>query len=665
MSSWWNALSIRTQLVVFMTLVISLIEAGTLLSIHQLDKKESERFAMDVVQTVTTSLNNDLLQAPLAPSAAAFADINHRISGFKQIRGMIILDSDHNAIMHYGQVEGLSVQEQSLFHSHFIFAGNRLYSKTPIIAENHTFGYTLLDVDLTQHREAQRQGFYILLALFPIALLVGLLVSWWVSLNFTRPFSRLANAMETHELCDGQYLDIENTKANEVGQLFKGYNKMLHRVELSAQQLRFQSQHDSLTGLYNRFYMEEEIKRVLKGQWLGHSALIVLDLDQFNIINNRAGFLAGDELLKMIANHCNNLIPNNVCIARVGGDDFYLLAEGVKHDTLEALLDHLTRTLSDFRFSWEGQVYSVSASMGAVLFKPNQYTLENLVKAAYGAFHAAKLKGRGKFEIYREEGGERYLYDYDLKMASAIKEAITEGPARFELFAQPIVPLQSESSQFSYEILIRMYGANGELISPDEFLPTAERYQLMADIDMYVLWRYLELVSENPEHVAGLHKAHVNLAGASLNNLDFQTKLKSAVTHFEFPWHKLELEITETSAVGNFTKAKSFIEYCRGMGIGMALDDFGTGMSSFEYLKCLPFDVIKIDGSFVKDMHADPTDLAVIRYIQEISELRKQETVAEYVETQEDVDTLRDIGITYGQGYFLGKPKPLTTWFTD
>ncbi|HIP19765.1 MAG TPA: EAL domain-containing protein [Sulfurimonas sp.] len=176
----------------------------------------------------------------------------------------------------------------------------------------------------------------------------------------------------------------------------------------------------------------------------------------------------------------------------------------------------------------------------------------------------------------------------------------------------------------------------------------------MHEIDIWVLWTYLETVTQNPSHIEKLHSAHINLAGSSLTNPDFQAKVKEAVTHFSFPWHKLELEVTETSAVGNFAKANEFILWLKNVGIGLALDDFGTGMASFEYLKSMPFDVVKIDGSFVKDMHTDPTDKAVIKYIHEIAELNNQETVAEYVETQEDLDALREIGITYGQGYFLG-----------
>ena len=207
-----------------------------------------------------------------------------------------------------------------------------------------------------------------------------------------------------------------------------------------------------------------------------------------------------------------------------------------------------------------------------------------------------------------------------------------------------------------------MWDSEGNFISPDDFLPTAQRYQKMVEIDIFVLWTYLEQVTKSKKHIDKLHSAHINLAGSSLNNPDFQDKVKEAVATFDFPWEKLELEVTESSAIGSFTQAKEFIAWLKSVGIGLALDDFGTGMASFEYLKSLPFDVVKIDGSFVKDMHTSQADRSVIKYIHEIASFKGQETVAEYVETQEDVDTLREIGITYGQGYFLGKPRPLKEW---
>ncbi len=511
----WNTLSIRTQLIVFMTLLITLLEAGTLLVINQLDKKDSEQFAREVVQTVSTSLNDELIKAPLAPSAVTFAEINHRISGFKQIRGMVILDQQHQPIMHYGEVNAIQAKVTELKNSPFTFANQSLFSKMPILAEGHTFGYTILDVDLTSYRERQLENVLMLMIIFPITLLIGLLLSWILSLNFTRPFSRLAQAMAASDGERANYVEVTENCGNEVGQLFNGYNQMLDKIETSTEALRYQSEHDALTGLYNRFYIEERISRVLTDEQNENSALIMFDLDQFNLVNNSAGFQAGDELLKMIASHCLYRIPDGYELARIGGDDFYVLVESIEPGRLEDLLKAIVAELKDFRFSWEGQAFSVSATVGAVMFKPNQYTQEQLIQAVNQAFQTAKSKGRSKYQIYKEEGQQSNQYQKDIEVARCIKEALSTGPARFELFAQPIVPLQTPSDKVSYEILLRMWDSEGKFVSPADFLPTAERYQLMAEIDSHVLWHYLEQVTVEAEHIDKLHLAHVNLAGAS------------------------------------------------------------------------------------------------------------------------------------------------------
>ena len=329
------------------------------------------------------------------------------------------------------------------------------------------------------------------------------------------------------------------------------------------------------------------------------------------------------------------------------------------------IAQQLLKGLKDFRFVWQGETLSISASIGLVAFKPFEYTLTDLIKAADVAFYIAKSKGLNKLHIYENNKRNEEQLNTEIHIANNIKEALNNGSARFELYAQDIIPLQQQSKKIHYEILIRMRDNDNNLVPPDRFLPIAERYQLMVNIDIHVLTTYLDMICQHPEHVENLHSVHINLAGGTLNNPDFQECVKKAIQQFDFPWSKLELEITETSAIGNLIQAQEFIQFCKQHDIGFALDDFGTGMSSFEYLKNLPFDVVKIDGSFVRDMLTDPVDHAMIRYTHEISKLRNQETVAEYVETQADVDELIKIGITYGQGYFLGKPRPLTDWLKN
>ena len=390
--------------------------------------------------------------------------------------------------------------------------------------------------------------------------------------------------------------------------------------------------------------------------------MFMMDIDQFKLVNDAAGHTAGDEMLKQLGQVIASNVPEDAQVARVSGDDFIILLPGYKLVEGINLAEALIQTLSDYRFTWKKQIFSISVCIGIVSYMPNEYTPQSLSLAADTAFYAAKAKGHNQLSIYHTEDKNVQQYTTDVQTVAIIKDALQEGDARFELFAQAIVPFQKDTGQVSYEILLRLKNAEGEMVYPDIFLPAANRYQMMVEIDTYVLRKYLETVTAHPEHIDKLAFVNINMGGSTLNNSEFQKNIRQAIEEFNFPWEKLVLEVTETSAVGNLAQASDFICYCRELGIRVALDDFGTGMASFEYLKHLPLDVVKIDGSFVRDMVDDPVDLAMVSYVHDISKLRGQETIAEFVEEQQHVDELKKIGIDYGQGYFLEKPKPLSAW---
>lgn len=661
----WQKLSIRTQLLILTSGLMMLVTLATLPINYYLDREQRETLAIELSETLNKSMSQDMLKVLLSNTTDTFSDLSYRLSQFESLDALRLVNEAQKPIFEFNAQNKHDQPFMQKATATPQFESERMYVKLPVVAEGHTFGFATYMVDLSSlNSQLNQQFLYIFLAL-PFELLIGFLIASLISRRYTQPFEALANAMEQSDPTQNQVVVLETSSKNEIKRLFNGFNDMMRQISQTTKQMRFQSEHDQLTGLYNRFFIENALKTALKDENKNHYILISVDIDQFKLINDSAGVLGGDELLKMISRGCLEQSPENAIIARVGGDDFFILLKNTSEAEGILFAEERLKNLKNFRFSWEGQAYSISVSMGLIAFKPFEYTLKELIKAVDSVFYAAKSSGRNKLKVYHPDDQFTERFNVELETAKHIKEALENGPARFELFAQAIVPLQQKSEKISYEILIRMWDADNNFIPPDSFLPTAERYQMMAEIDMHVLWQFLTQVTEQPEHIEKLHIAHVNLAGSSLNNPDFQAKVKEAVSSFHFPWHKLELEITETSAVGNFNQAKDFIDWLKRTGIGLALDDFGTGMSSFEYLKSLPFDVVKIDGSFVKDMHTDPSDKAVIRYIHEISELRNQETVAEYVETQEDVDALTEIGITYGQGYFLGKPKPLSDWLKN
>ncbi|MDG6774580.1 EAL domain-containing protein [Thiomicrorhabdus sp. ZW0627] len=662
----WRSLSIRTQLFLLTSLMLLGITIITLSLAYFLDQKERKELAIELSQTLNKAMSHDMLKAVISDQTDVYSDLSFRLSQFESVDQVILYDENKKAIFEYARkhrdkynrlIEKATPEPR--------FEGEDLYVKHPLIIDEHRFGDAIYIVDMQDLTTQLNQHLTYLIIAFPLELLIGFFLTLWLSRRYSKPFETLAQAMKESEPTQNRYPVLETQSKNEIKSLFDGFNQMMSQISDTTQQMRYQSEHDLLTGLYNRYYLESQLGEALKDSNDNTHVLIHIDLDQFKLINDTASYEAGDELLKMIALECQNGLPENALMARTDGDDFYILLRNT-HEAqgLEFARQYL-KGLSDFRFSWQGQAFSVSASVGVVVFQPFAYTIEELFKASSNALYAAKASGRNKLYLFHPEDDLSSRRNQEVITAAYIKEALADGPSRFQLYAQAIVPLQKQSEQFSYEILLRLWDGENNLIPPDSFLPTAERYQLMAEIDGFVLWQYLTQVTEHPEHLNQLHSVHINLAGSSLNHPDFQARVKKAVQNFNFPWYKLDLELTETSAVGNFNQAKTFIEWLKNIGIGLALDDFGTGMSSFEYLKSLPFDVIKIDGSFVKDMHKDPSDKAVIRYIQEISALRNQETVAEYVETEQDVLELTRIGITYGQGYFLGKPKPLTDWLDN
>jgi len=661
----WQQFNIKTQLIIFMTIIVVAIEITTLFFTLKIQKKENRTNAVIEAKAITQSLNNDLLKYILNPNADTLADITYRLSAFAKIKGVVLYNESSTPIYKQGDINNIITNQDTILQKHIVFTNEHLFIKTDITADGYKLGTKIMDIDLSSFRAKQNEITITMLMIFPFALLFGFIMSYFLSKSYTKPFIKLITAMRESDPTNNIIKELHTTTDNEIKELFDGFNDQMKQICKSTQKLQHQANHDQLTNVYNRFYMENQLEISLNTHNENGYNLLYIDLDQFKLINDSAGSAAGDELLKMISTEYGNFVPQNGIFARVDGDGFMVLLQNSTKEEGVDFLEKSLEKLKDFRFSWNNETYSISASISLIYFESNQYTLKELLKASNTSLYTAKSQGRNKYHIYDPCNDDTKRFVTEQESAKLIKEALKDGPSRFELFAQDIVPLQIECDKISYEILIRMWNKDNNFISPADFLPAAERYQLMSEIDIHVLWTYLETVTKDKAHIQKLHTAHINLAGSTLNNSDFQEKLKEAIETFDFPWEKLELEVTESSAIGNFNQANEFIKWVKSKNIGLALDDFGTGMASFEYLKSLPFDVVKIDGSFVKDMHSDPTDKAVIKYIQEIAELKGQETVAEYVETKEDVEALREIGITYGQGYYLGKPRSLSSWLDE
>lgn len=424
-------------------------------------------------------------------------------------------------------------------------------------------------------------------------------------------------------------------------------------------QLTYQATHDSLTGLINRVEFEQVLGRLLADSRDngGEHVLFYLDLDQFKVVNDTCGHMAGDQLLQQVAETFKHHIRKRDRLARLGGDEFGVLLEDCTLDKALEVAEGLRASLRDFRFVWEQSLFTVGVSIGVVPINPQSAGLEALLSTADAACYMAKESGRNRIQIYRADDGELVRRYGEMQWVSKITRALEED--RFALYYQRIAPVLGEDDGANYEILVRMIDERGAIVPPGAFLPAAERYDLAPALDRWVLARTLEWLSRHPECLARLKRCAINLSGRSLGDEQFHRFAMEQVIATTVPPEKICFEVTETAVITNLARATEFIDIFKQHGCRFALDDFGSGMSSFAYLKHLPVDFLKIDGAFVKGIADDPIDFAMVRSINEIGHVMGLKTIAEFVENNRILAKLRGIGVDYAQGYGIAKPRPL------
>lgn len=425
---------------------------------------------------------------------------------------------------------------------------------------------------------------------------------------------------------------------------------------LAQRQLEYLAQHDTLTGLKNRYFFEQQLEQAVNLASRGEhiAALLYIDLDQFKIVNDSAGHAAGDELLVEAARRFNERTRKGDILARLGGDEFGVILEGTDAAKLERIAESYNHALEGFKFHWDGGEYEVTCSIGCIIIDENISTPAEALRQCDIACYVAKHKGRNRCHIYTEDDEHAISMLGEMSVVNEIKAALEQD--RFEIHFQPIKCL-SDNVVVIYEALLRLTQKDGSLVSPGSFIPIAERYGLMVHVDTWVVGSAIQLLKDRYE-AGESAQLTVNLSGASLGDVTMLTILKTFAQENPAAAKCLILEITETVAVTHIDKASLFIKELRELGIRFALDDFGTGFSSFSYLKHLPVDFIKIDGTFVRDIANDPVDQAMVRSINHIAHSLDKSTIAEFVENEEILDILKAIGVDMVQGYYIGRPGP-------
>jgi diguanylate cyclase (GGDEF)-like protein len=420
--------------------------------------------------------------------------------------------------------------------------------------------------------------------------------------------------------------------------------------------------HDSLTGVFNRREFEKKLKTALKNATENGAALTVLylDLDQFKVVNDTCGHKAGDLLINQLSRKLNKLVSAKGTLARLGGDEFGILLQNDNAQMAYLLANKILNAVAEFRFVWEDHIFTLGISIGQASWSEGVVSPEHLLSMADSACYMAKERGRNQVHTYSEDDEHVQRYESQLSWLSQINQAIDNH--QFELYYQHYQSLTQHNTDHHYEILLRLKDAGGKLISPADFLPSAERYNLTAKIDKWVIENFFQWLALHPEHIQHLDQANINLSGHSLADKELKLFVLNAFEKHKIPYKKICFEITESMAILKMEETLEFIHTFQNLGCKFALDDFGSGFSSYNHLKNLPVQQLKIDGSFVKDILIDPIDLAMVKSIKDVAKAMGMETIAEFVESTDIMVELGKMGVDYAQGYGIAKPAPLTNF---
>jgi diguanylate cyclase (GGDEF)-like protein/PAS domain S-box-containing protein len=426
-----------------------------------------------------------------------------------------------------------------------------------------------------------------------------------------------------------------------------------------AAEMSYQASHDLLTGLLNRAAFEVRLDTALAlDDPKATGVVMFLDLDQFKVVNDTCGHVAGDQLLKQVTALLTEEIRKQDTLARLGGDEFGVLLESCPIEPALRVAEAMRQRVSELHFVWEGRSFQLSVSIGLVPFKAHQYNRSDLLRVADSSCYVAKEAGRNRVHVYDETDTAVATRTGELDWFSRLQKALTED--RFVLYAQRIASIQENGGGYeSVEVLIRLKDDEGKIVAPMAFIPAAERYGLMPSIDRWVISKALAMHAGFARHYKLPARFSINLSGASMADASLVDFVRQELKTHRVSPDLVCFEITETAAVGNFDVAVQLIHSLRKLGCRFALDDFGAGMSSFTYLKRLPVDYVKIDGAFVKDMSKDAVDFAMVEAIHNIAHRMGLRTVAEFVQNDTTTEMLRSLGVDYVQGYGVEKPRPL------
>jgi diguanylate cyclase (GGDEF)-like protein/PAS domain S-box-containing protein len=427
-------------------------------------------------------------------------------------------------------------------------------------------------------------------------------------------------------------------------------------------QMTYQASHDALTGLVNRREFERRLREAMDAAQTGDvaHALCYLDLDRFKVVNDTCGHTAGDNMLREVATIIKDAVRDSDTAGRIGGDEFALLLVGCPLEKARQIADDVVRAIDDYRFVWKDKIFNIGVSIGLVEIGRGGGSIEDIMNSADSACYVAKKQGGVHVHVYsaREEANARH--SGEIHWLQKLQGALRDN--KFELYYQPIVHAHSSVVNGpALEVFVRMETENGEPAAPPaEFIRAAERYRLMPHVDRWVVQAVLSAIGRGGMKLPPDRSVAINISGQTLGDSEFLEFVVDCFDHTGAKPSDICFEVTESAVVANLDHARRFIGVLHGMGCEFALDNFGSGLSSFSTLKTLPMDYLKIDGSFISNLAVDTVNQAMVGAMIELSRTLNFRVVAEHVEDQLSLDTVREMGIDFAQGFIFGRPQPLS-----
>jgi diguanylate cyclase (GGDEF)-like protein len=498
-------------------------------------------------------------------------------------------------------------------------------------------------------RELEKQSTLISYSARTLFLFLIFILWYWFSKKICDPIWSLRLA------------SIDALSGNEIKKISKGPKEIteLHNhIKTLTDQLTYQVERDPLTGLYNRRVFEKALEKTcINNQQI--DALVFIDLDYFKTINDSQGHAIGDQALLAVAEVLKSKLRISDIVARIGGDEFAIILQGCSLSFAQKISESIRENINQISFGKNNDEIRLSISVGLTLIKNNIKNIAIPLHHADVACRKSKQKGRNIVTTYDESLENTHSDDIRLLSVNQINHALANN--LFALYKQDIVNLADPVLNKRIEILVRLVNQEGDIFLPNQFLPVAERYHISNKIDRWVINEVLDWFTQQTELLNNIEKISINLSAQSIGDDEIEQFVIDKLAETNFPSKKLCFEITETSAIVNLKKARKFMNQIINCGCSFALDDFGSGHSSYSNIKELPTNMIKIDGSFVKNMLNDPVDLATVKSICTIANVTEQYIVAEYVESKEIAIMLEVLGVKFAQGYYFSKPEPINT----